>query len=151
MVREIRLTAELVPKTSWFNKMRKIIPPPEWDKIRKRTYAEYGYRCGVCNSKGRLNCHEIWCYDDHRHVQKLEGFIALCDLCHHIKHIGFAGVLAARGKLDYESVVDHFRSVNDCDRETFEEHLQEAFDQWRGRSQHQWEVNFGEYETFRPK
>ena len=25
------------------------------------------------------------------------GFIALCDMCHHVKHIGYAGVLQARG------------------------------------------------------
>lgn len=151
MDRELKLTIELVPKTSWYNNMRKIVPPPEWDKIRRRTYAEYGHRCGVCGSKGRLNCHEIWHYDDHRHVQELEGFIALCDLCHHVKHIGLAGVLAARGKLDYESVVKHFMSVNECDRKTFEEHRQEVFERWSQRSQHQWEVSFGEYESFRPE
>lgn len=149
MNRELKLTAELVPKTSWYNNMRKIVPPPEWDKIRRKTYAEYGHRCGICGSGGRLNCHEIWCYDDHQHTQKLEGFVALCDLCHHVKHIGFAGVLAARGKLDYESVVEHFMSVNECERKTFEEHRKGAFYQWSQKSQHQWEVSFGEYERFR--
>lgn len=147
----LKLTIELVPRTSWFNNMRKMIPRPEWDKIRRRTYAEYGHRCGICGFKGRLNCHEIWRYDDYSHVQKLHGFIALCDLCHHVKHIGFAGVLATRGELDYGSVVRHFMNVNDCDRETFEKHREVAFDQWKQRSQHQWNVDLGEYEVFRPE
>lgn len=129
--------------------MRKVIPPVEWDKLRKRTYAEYGRHCGICDFKGKLNCHEIWHYDDYQLIQRLKGFVALCDLCHHVKHIGFAGALAARGKLDYESVVKHFMNVNDCDRKTFEEHRQEAFGLWSQRSQHQWKVSFGEYERFR--
>ncbi len=88
MGQELKLEAELVPSTSWFNNMRKVVPKAEWDRIRKRTYAEYRHRCGICSYEGRLNCHEIWHYDDHNYVQKLEGFIALCGLCHHVKHLG---------------------------------------------------------------
>jgi hypothetical protein len=74
------------------------------------------------------------------------GFIALCDLCHHVKHIGLAGILAKQGKLDYELVVKHFMMVNSCDRKTFEEHKNEAFRQWGERSQHEWHVDLGKYE-----
>lgn len=146
---ELKLEAELVPKTSWFNNMRKVVPKTEWDKIRKRTYAKYEHRCGICGFKGRLNCHEMWHYDDRNYVQKLEGFIALCGLCHHVKHLGFAEILASRGELDYEEVVKHFMEVNNCERTTFEEHKSAVFKQWRQRSQHQWEVDLGEYESLR--
>jgi len=93
-----------------------------------------------------LNCHEIWEYDDQNHIQKLASFIALCDLCHYVKHIGLAGILAIKGELDYERVVEHFMKVNGCDRETFEEHRQKAFDQWHERSRYEWNVDLGEYE-----
>jgi len=147
MMKELKLTIELVPSTSWYNNLRSVLPKSVWDKIRKKTYAKYGYRCGICGAKGRLNCHEIWEYDDQNHVQKLVGFIALCDLCHHVKHIGLASILASEGKLDYERVVEHFMKVNGCDRKTFERHRREAFDQWRERSRYDWNVDLGEYES----
>jgi hypothetical protein len=126
--------------------MRKVLSPSQWDKIRKKTYAEYGHRCGICGAEGMLNCHEIWEYDDRRHTQKLVGFVALCSLCHHVKHIGLASILAGQGKLDYEEVVEHFMKVNECDRTAFGKHRKEALNQWAERSKHEWHVELGEYE-----
>ena len=146
MAKALRLTVELVPKTSWFDNLRSVLPRSVWDKRRKRTYAEYGYRCGICGAEGRLNCHEIWEYDDENHIQRLSGFVSLCDLCHHVKHIGLAGILASEGKLDYESVVNHYMKVNGCDRKTFERHVDQAFAQWEDRSKHEWSVDLGEYQ-----
>jgi hypothetical protein len=143
---QLRLTIELVPSTSWYDNLRKVIPQSKWDKLRKRVYEKYGHKCAVCGAEGRLNCHEVWEYDDHNHIQRLKGFIALCDLCHHVKHIGLASILAAEGRLDYEKVVGHFTKVNGCDRETFERHRDEAFTQWRERSKYDWRVDLGEYE-----
>ncbi len=144
--KELKLTIELVPATSWYDNLRKVLPKSDWDKIRKRIYVEYGHRCGICGTKGRLNCHEIWEYDDKKHIQKLMGFIALCDMCHYVKHIGLAGILSSEGKLDYEKVVKHFMKVNNCDEETFKEYKKRAFDEWRKRSQYKWRVDLGEYE-----
>ncbi|MFQ5796840.1 MAG: HNH endonuclease [Candidatus Bipolaricaulia bacterium] len=141
----LKLTIELVPSTSWYNNLRKYTSKKDWDKIRKRIYAEYGHRCGICGAEGRLNCHEIWEYDNKKHMQKLIGFIALCDMCHHVKHIGLAGILASEGKLDYGKVVEHFMRVNKCNEKTFEEHREKAFDEWHKRSQHEWHVDLGEY------
>ncbi len=46
----LKLTIELVPTTSWYDNLRKVIPISEWDKLRKRVYAQYGHRCGVCGA-----------------------------------------------------------------------------------------------------
>ena len=143
--KELKLKVELVPKTSWYNNLRKHVDRKDWDTIRKQTYAIYEHKCGICDDEGRLNCHEIWDYDDKRHIQKLVGFIALCDMCHHVKHIGLAGILADRGELDYEKVVEHFMRVNNCDKETFMKHRKKAFEQWRERSSYQWQIDLGEY------
>jgi hypothetical protein len=147
MTQNLKLTIELVPQTSWYSNMRSLVTRSEWDKIRKNAYAEYGHKCGICGASGKLNCHEIWDYDDKTHFQNLAGFIALCDLCHHVKHIGLAGILADQGKLDYDAVVEHFMKVNDCNRKVFEQHKIEAFAQWRERSQHQWTVDLGEFKS----
>ncbi len=144
---EIRLKIELVPSTSWYDNLRKYATEETWDKIRKAAYADYGYRCGICDAKGRLNCHEIWEYNDEKYIQILKGFVALCDMCHHVKYIGLAGILASEGKLDYEKVIKHFMKVNDCDRRIFEEHKKRAFEQWRSRSSHEWHIDLGAYEN----
>jgi hypothetical protein len=143
---KLKLNIELVPETSWYQNLRNLTTQENWDKIRKAAYASCGYKCGICSVESKLNCHELWEYDDKKHIQKLNGFIALCDMCHHVKHIGFAGILASRGQLDIEKVVEHFMTVNNCDRITFEDHKKKAFDEWRKRSQHEWLIDLGEYD-----
>jgi len=95
-----------------------------------------------------MNLHELWSYDDKKHIQKLEGFILLCAMCHHVKHIGLAGILASQGKLDYNKVVEHFCKVNRCTKRDFEKHEAKAFETWRKRSEYQWKQDFGKYKEF---
>jgi len=142
---KLKLTIELVPSSSWYNNLRKYLPRRKWDEIRKRTYAKYEYKCGICGTEGRLECHEMWDYDDENKIQRLTGFIALCPMCHFVKHIGMAGILSSEGKLNYEKVIEHFMKVNNCDRKTFETHIREEFTKWRTRSQYKWHVDLGEY------
>lgn len=141
------LTIELVPQPCWHSNMRSVVSRARWDQLRREVYAQYHHRCGICDAEGRLECHEIWQYDDDRHVQKLDGFIALCSWCHHVKHIGFSGILAARGRLDYEQVIEHFQRVNQCDRQTFEIRLRQASAQWRARNQFEWTTDLGNYSS----
>lgn len=136
----LKLTIELVPSTSWWKNLRAKIEKEKWDEVRRSTYAKYDYKCGICGSKGRMNCHELWEYNDVSHVQKLKGFIALCDMCHHVKHIGLVGILASEGKLDYDGVVQHFMRVNNCTREKFEKHKNKAFEIWEERSKYKWKL-----------
>jgi hypothetical protein len=96
-------------------------------------------------SNVQMSCHEIWQYDDEHHIQKLAGFIALCPMCHHCKHLGKAGLLAAEGKLDFEKVIEHFMRVNQCSREEYEAHSKEVWCIWRERNEHTWTTNLGMY------
>lgn len=144
----MKLTTELVPSSCWYSNLRNKVERFIWDDIRKKAYKEAGYRCAVCSASGKLNCHEVWQYDDAEHIQKLLGFIALCDLCHMVKHIGYAGIRAAEGELDFEAVIRHFMKVNECSREDFEEHARLAWEVWEERSNHQWKCELGEYEKF---
>jgi hypothetical protein len=134
----LRLTIELVPRTCWHNNLRQALSSAEWDRLRRHVYAQFGHRCAICGAGGRLHCHEVWDYDDSAHVQALRGLLALCEDCHHVKHIGLAGVLASEGKLDYERIVAHFLRVNGCDRETFRRHYEAAMAQWAERSRYEW-------------
>jgi hypothetical protein len=143
---ERRLAIELVPSTCWYSNMRKVLSHTAWDKLRKEVYAQYKHRCGICGKNNvRLECHEIWAYDDDTYMQTLMGFIALCPLCHHIKHIGLAGIMAQEGKLDYERILDHYCAVNHCSREDFYRDRAAAFTQWHARSQHTWQTDLSRY------
>ncbi len=140
---------ELVPSTIWYSSLYRLLPREVWNTIRNKIIKENGRNCQICGeTKGVMNLHEIWNYDDRKYIQKLEGFILLCKMCHHVKHIGLAGILARRGKLDYDRVVEHFCRVNNCSREEFEQHKAKAFDIWRRRSKHDWKQDFGEYAEF---
>ncbi|MFH1285366.1 MAG: HNH endonuclease, partial [Candidatus Micrarchaeota archaeon] len=110
--KRFKLEIELVPCSTWWSNLRKTIPKKKWDTLRKKVYAQYHNKCGICGAKRKLNCHELWSYDDKKHIQTLVNFIALCDMCHHVKHLGLASILASRGQLDYETVINHFMKVN---------------------------------------
>lgn len=137
---ELKLEIELVPRTAWWSNVRSILLRRDWDALRQRVYREYGHRCAICGADGMIHCHECWSYDDINLVQTLTGFVALCPLCHHVKHLGHAGILAQEGKLDYDSVISHFLEVNGCSREVFEKHRETAFALWSERSRHQWKL-----------
>ena len=142
---ELKLTIDLIPKTSWYRNLRTIVGRRRWDGIRRQVYAAHDHRCAICGAEGQLNCHEIWCHDDDHGIQELVGFTALCNMCHHVKHFGQSQILAAQGHLDIEKVVEHFMRVNQCDRDAFDTHVRTAFALWHRRSQREWTVELGEY------
>lgn len=146
---KLKLEIELVPSTVWESSLYRLLERRVWNDIRDGIIKERGRMCQICGEKeGVMNLHEMWKYDDVKHVQKLEGFILLCKMCHHVKHIGLAGILASQGKLDYGKVVEHFCNVNKCTDAVFMNHKAEAFNTWEKRSGHQWKQDFGEYERF---
>ena len=147
MNKKMKLEIELVPSTSWYDNLRKYIKQKDWNKIREQTNEISNFKCAICGAKGKLNCHEIWKYDDKSHIQKLNGFTMLCNMCHFVKHIGFAGVLSGRGKLDIEKVVKHFIEVNKCNINEFESHKKKCFEIWKERSRCEWKIDLGIYEN----
>jgi hypothetical protein len=147
----MKLEIELVPNSLWYLNLRKMLPQKEWDKIRFETYAKYNNCCGICGAKIKLNCHEIWEYDDINHIQKLKGFIALCDNCHMIKHIGFAGIQADKGLLDMDQLINHFIKVNNVNKEEFENHKEKSFKLWKERSTFDWTVDYGDWKNLLEK
>lgn len=147
MTPKLKLTIELIPSTAWNNNLRSLMRPQDWDILRQKVYANYQHRCGICLSSGRLECHEIWQFDNINHIQKLTGLIALCDLCHRVKHIGLSELHADQGKINYDTLVNHFMKINNCDRQTFTTHKNAAFALWEKRSLYQWRLDIGNYQN----
>lgn len=142
-IEEPLLSIELVPSSCWFSNVRSEVSKKEWDIIRKASYKKAGYRCEICSGSGLnqgfnhpVECHEIWHYDDKKKIQKLEGFISLCPMCHKCKHIGLA---MKRGELDV--VFPHMMTVNNMTVEEVEDYIDQQFAQWRERSKHQWTLD----------
>ena len=70
---EIKLTIELVPKTCWFSNVRDHVSVAQWDTIRKQVYVKANYFCQICGSRGTkwpVECHEVWDYDDKKHIHE---------------------------------------------------------------------------------
>jgi predicted HNH restriction endonuclease len=151
----LRLDIELLPESSWNKNVRNMMGRDEWDKLRKKVYKLYKNKCGICGFKslrlvepmtrrGKLHCHEIWEFDDEKHTQTLTGFIALCELCHAIKHIGFAKIRADRGELSWDKLVGHYCKVNKCSRKDFKKDHKKAIELFKKRSRYDWEVRLSE-------
>ena len=132
------LSVELVPRTSWYDNVRSKVSRDVWDSVRTHFKKP---SCQFCGYRGKLFCHEVWKYDDKTHIQKLIGFRSICGMCHNIKHLGLAGLMAQRGDLDYAQLIKHYCAVNGCTREDFLRDRAEAFDLWERRSQYEWTVD----------
>ena len=142
----MKLEIDLVPQTTWWANVRKLVSKEDWDSIRKKAYADSNHNCAICGKNDRLHAHELWHYDDKDHVQKLEKIVALCENCHMIKHAGFSMHTAdGKQKFDTEKLIQHFCEVNDCTKKDFLEHEKEAFKIWRERSTHKWTQDFGKF------
>lgn len=144
----MKLEIELVPKTCFGKNLRNLMDKSDWNILRRDTYYAFGYKCGICLADGKLNCHEIWEYDEDNYTQRLVGFIALCDLCHRVKHYGLAMMMAEKGQLDIFKVIEHFMKVNECSHEEFLRHRAIASLDWKRRSKHSWTLDLGKYKDW---
>jgi 5-methylcytosine-specific restriction endonuclease McrA len=136
---EARLTVELVPQTCWYSNVRSEVSTGEWDTLKRVTFEQANYRCEVCSGRGSkhpVECHEIWHYDDGRHIQTLTGLIALCPACHECKHMGLANI-KDRGEL----ATDHLAKVNGWTIQQAKIYVRECFQVWEERSQHEWDLD----------
>jgi len=136
---EQRLTIELVPKTCWYNNVRSHVSKKEWDRIRFKTYEDADHVCEICYGKGTnhpVECHEIWKYDDEKHIQTLRRFIALCPSCHEVKHIGLASI---KGNL--ERAMLHLMKINKWSRVEADSYVDQVWEIWEERSNYEWLLN----------
>lgn len=145
----MKLTIELVPKTAWNKSLAQTLPRSVWTNIRTNYIEQKGKKCEICSqTNGIFNLHEIWSYDDIKHIQKLDRLILLCTMCHHVKHIGLTQILANQGIIDLEDIIKHFCKVNNCTKKDFQLYERETFDTWRQRSLLPWKQEFGMYEQY---
>lgn len=137
----MKLTIELVPKTSWYSNVRSNVSSEQWDIIRRKSYRNANYKCEICNGIGvnhPVECHEIWEYDviAKNKKQTLIGFISLCPNCHKVKHPGLAEI---NGEMDI--VINQLIRVNDMTKNEAVNYISDSFRIWRQRNNFEWEVD----------
>lgn len=145
-----KLTIELVPETNWYKNVRSNVSISEWDKIRKECYRRAGHVCEICGDVGtnqgvrhKVECHEIWHYDDKNKHQELIGLISLCPYCHKVKHPGLASI-----KGETEIVIRQLMKVNGMTRQEANKYLSHSFDIFDFRSQFKWTLDISYINTY---
>jgi 5-methylcytosine-specific restriction endonuclease McrA len=138
-----KLSAELVPRTAWYSNLRSHLTNSAWDKVRKKCYFIANYKCEICGDTGinqgyphPVECHEVWRYDDENSKQILIRLIALCPLCHKVKHAGLAQM---KGESDL--VIKQLMKVNEISKQKAVAHLKKCFAQWEERNQIEWKTD----------
>lgn len=101
------LMPELIPYSMHYKNVRAIMSAENWKIVAKKAYAKANYKCDICKTKGRMECHEIWHFDDQKLKQTLVGLTALCCDCHRVKHIGLAKRMG-----HYDTTIKHMAKVN---------------------------------------
>jgi len=140
-MQKLKLTIEFVPASSWGQNLREILGRSRWNKIRNLILKKFKKKCAICRANGRLQAHEVWSYDDQKHIQKLENIIPLCNKCHSVKHLGFASIQFSQTNKNPEILIRHFMKVNKCSRKAFQNYLKEAFEKFEKRSRFEWSLD----------
>lgn len=143
MPKDIKLYVELVPKSCHYSNARSMVTPKQWNKIRFISYDVANNKCQICGQIGtnqgykhNLECHEIWSYNDKTKLQKLEGLISLCPICHLTKHIGRASAMG------YQALCfNQLELVNKWNHKQVVEHVADAYELYKRRSKYQWKLD----------
>ncbi len=126
---------DLIPASSWGASLANMLVPASWKKIRDQVCALAG-GCTECGYTDRLECHEIWSYNSINGIQKLEGFMSLCSLCHETQHLGLAAV-RNRG----EGAVQRLKSINRLRDNEVGKFVEDIFSRFEDRSKIAWTLD----------
>lgn len=105
--KKLKLLPELIPYKMHGKNVRAVLSAEDWKNLAKYKYKESGLRCDICSTKGPLECHEIWSFNDKKLIQKLIGLTTLCPDCHRVKHVGLARKMGWFG-----DALDHMSKIN---------------------------------------
>jgi hypothetical protein len=87
-------------------------------------------------------CNEIWQYDDDKHTAMLKAFEIVCRDCDSVLHFGkslvIGGMRGDEGTADRaDQAVKQLMKVNGITKRQAMKMLDDAFGQWRDRSDHE--------------
>ena len=137
----MKLSFELVPSTCWYSNVRSNVSPETWERLQQATFRAAGHVCEICGGTGDghlVEAHEVWSYDDHRLIQRLDRLLSLCPRCHEVKHIGLA-IQSGHAK----RALAWLATVNGITPAEALAYVQRAFQIHEIRSRFQWQLDIG--------
>lgn len=119
-----KIKLESIPHTQYYLNVRAAVSIEEWMKIAKIHYKEAEYHCEICSSAGRMECHELWAFDETNLSQKLVGMVALCHECHGGIHFGHT--VNGKDEADAINITRLIYKVNGWNRTILESEIVKA-------------------------
>jgi hypothetical protein len=153
MSKPLKLRIELVPKPLFEHNLRGPLGlgKARWDKLRHSLMEVQGRRCVVCSSDAKLHGHEVWKYTERPGISTalLLRVEIVCIDCHDIHHFARTTNLWRAGVITperYNFLRRHFRKVNRCRQEQFDNHFLQSLRVWDRRSRRKWKVDWGPFQ-----
>lgn len=116
------LTIELIPRSCQGNSVYHRFPRKYWDKIRNIVFCDADYKCEICGSNIKINCHEVWEFKVKSKRQKLKYLMCICEACHVAKHFGRASLI---GKTI--EAAEHLCKINNWTKQECGRYIEEVF------------------------
>jgi hypothetical protein len=153
-LRRLKLCIELIPKPLWEQNLRSSggLGKARWDKLRRGLIETNSACCAICSSTKKLHGHEVWEYREKKTVGTavLLRVEIVCVDCHDIHHWARTTKLFKSGDITsdrYNFLRKHFRKINGCRQQVFDDHFLHSLRVWSARSKKKWRVDWG---TFKP-
>lgn len=125
-----KLNFELIPDACWGVNIHALFSKKVWDYVRHNALERAGNTCEICGKKtSKLDCHEIWSYDEKKGIQKLENVVCVCRDCHNTMHIGRTQLLG-----NSEKAEDHYMKVNNVSYVEMKQDLKKANEEHKRRN-----------------
>jgi hypothetical protein len=129
------LYVDILPKGSNIS-LRRLLNDSDFSRLRNLLVKRVAYRCEICgeecisSERKYLEICEMFSFNFSTQAQRLERLIALCKPCYSTTRL-----------LDKGVALEHLMDINGLDREDAKQHIYEAFDTWKGRSEIKWNVD----------
>lgn len=144
-MRKLKLEIEPIPISTWGISLANRLEKKEWNEVRQKVYRDADYRCQICGGiDDKLNCHERWAFKKtgkNRGVQRLVGFICVCEFCHDCIHFGRS--TQVYGKVYTELLMRRIEKINGMSRRQLLNYLEEVKQVSYGRVNVEWVVKVG--------
>ncbi len=146
---KIILKPELVPRPLIGRSVFKALARgKEWISIRESAIESARGACEICGSKNDkgMICHEVWDYDDTKHLATLIKFQLICPYCNFVVHVGGSGnVWGGNLSMDIYSdptsiALEHIIEVNGISLDNAIQLLADANKLHDERSKFDWEI-----------
>jgi 5-methylcytosine-specific restriction endonuclease McrA len=135
----LKLEFEFIPLTSWGVSLAQKLPTKEWDEIRRECYKEANHSCEICKDTGvTLHAHEVWHFDDRKHIQHLDDLVCVCETCHNVIHFGRSQNVYKKPYIN--KLIAHWARINKKPKEQFLHYYIKAKNLAEKRSEYHYKV-----------